>query len=103
MLVPRCRVARARASRLLARAILGDVANVGVPSRPAGQGGCGSIGEKVDHAVAVGVDYDCAVAAALADRPIVDAGAGGSWRVGYRQAGDEPQHGRAAGRHVQVR
>lgn len=43
---------------------------------------------------------DRAVTAALADRPVVDPDPDGNRRVGHQHAGDEPQHGRAACRHV---
>ncbi len=69
----------------------------------AGYRGCRAIREEINDAAAVEVDDDRTVAAALPDRPVVDADPDGSRRIGHRRAGDEPQHGRAACRHVEVR
>ncbi|MEN3237792.1 hypothetical protein PUR29_30330 [Methylobacterium ajmalii] len=95
--------AEACASRVLGRAIPGDEFDAGVPFEPAGHRGCRAIREEIDDAVTVEVDDDRAVTAALLDRPVVDADPDGSRRIGHRHAGDEPQHGRAACRHVEMR
>ncbi|BAR47373.1 hypothetical protein Maq22A_2p42770 (plasmid) [Methylobacterium aquaticum] len=95
--------AEACTSGILGRAIPSDEFDAGVPFEPAGYRGCRAIREEIDDAVTVEVDDDRAVTAALPDRPVVDADPDGSRRVGHRHAGDEPQHGRAACRHVEVR
>nr|WP_246102561.1 hypothetical protein [Methylobacterium terricola] len=95
--------AKACTSSILGRAITGDECDAGLPFEPAGHRGCGVIREEVDDAVTVEIDDDRAVSAALPDRPVVDPDPDGSERVGHRQAGDEPQHSRAACWRMEVR
>ncbi|BCM87589.1 hypothetical protein mvi_60500 (plasmid) [Methylobacterium indicum] len=89
-------------SGILGRAIPCDEFDIGVPFEPSASVGA-VLREEVDHMVTVEVDADRTVVAALPDRPTVDPDPDRSGRVGHRQAGNEPQHGRAACRHVQVR
>ena len=95
--------AEACTSGILRRAIPGDEFDAGMPFEPAGYRGCRATREEVDDAATIEIDDNRAVAAALPDCPVVDADPDGSRRVGHRDAGDEPQHGRAACRHVEVR
>nr|WP_245442717.1 hypothetical protein [Methylobacterium terrae] len=96
-------IAEACASGILGRAILDDEFDAGMPFEPAGHRGCRTIREEVDGAVAVEIDDDRTVTAALPDRPVVDPDPDRSRRAGHRHAGDEPQHGRTACRHVEMR
>ncbi len=92
----------ADASGIFGRTVSGNDPDVGPPFEPAGQRRRGAIREEVDHAVAIEVNHDRAVAAAFPHRPVVDADVDGRRRVGHRHGPDEPQHGRAARWHAQV-